>query len=277
MSTSGSVTSTHILPRLAHWVLTILVILSVTGCGGGEGSSETTPTNPEPTQPSINNSMSIAPARIELSLLQNYAILTATGIENVPPSRVIGNVGTFASTSTDSLLGLSCLEIHGVIHVSTSDGDDCRQSISLEAVQSDLVHLEQELAATGPAEEIQGDLGNRVLAPRAYRAGQGLEINAGDLILDAQGNADAVWIFHIMGNLRVADARRVILAGGAKAGNIYWRVGGTVQLGEFVVFQGNILANDSIRLMRGTHLEGRAWTSRGSVQLVSSTIQTPGM
>lgn len=214
-------------------------------------------------------------ARIELSPLQTYAILTVGGIDNEPPSRVIGNVGTLAST--DSLLALSCLEIKGVVHAFTSDGSKCRQSIALESVQYDLMRIEQELAATKPSEEIHTDIGNRVLAPGVYRAGQVLEINAGDLILDAQGNPEAVWIFHIAGDLRVADSRRVILAGGAKAGNIYWRVGGLAEIGEYAVIHGTILANDSIRLMRGAYLEGRAWTRRGSVQLVSSTVHAPGI
>lgn len=151
--------------RTAKQALTIFLMVSVTGCGGGESTSETTPTNPEPTQPSIT-----------------------------------------------------------------------------QAVQADLARVDQESTATGLApQEIRGDLGNSTLLPGTYRAGQSLEISAGDLILDAQDNVNAVWVFQIAGDLRVADGRQVILIGGAQAGNIYWLVGGSAQVGEYSVLPGYIL------------------------------------
>ena len=151
--------------RTAKQALAIFLMVSVTACGGGEGTSETTPTNPEPTQPSIT-----------------------------------------------------------------------------QAVQADLARIDQEPAAPGMApEEIRGDLGNRTLLPGTYRAGQSLEISVGDLILDAQGNVNAVWVFQIAGDLRIADGRQVILIRGAQAGNIYWLVGGSAQVGEYSVLHGNIL------------------------------------
>lgn len=182
------------IPRLAKPALALILIISVSACGSGEASSETTPTNPEPTQPSFH---------------------------------------------------------------------------------ADLGRLDQDLAAPSNAsQEIHGDLGNRTLLPGRYRAGQTLEISAGDLILDAQGNTDAVWVIQVMGELRVASARRVILSGGAQAGNVYWRVD-TAQLGEYSQLSGNIVAQNSIHMLTGAYLEGRAWSLQGTVHLASSTIRTP--
>lgn len=100
---------------------------------------------------------------------------------------------------------------------------------------------QSELPMPPASQELRGDLGNSTLLPGTYNAGQTLEIRAGDLILDAQGNVNAVWIFRIAGDLRVADGRRVILSGGAQAGNIYWWLTGTAQVGEYSVFHGDIL------------------------------------
>ena len=164
---SGSIVSAAraYMPRIAKRALTILLVVTVAGCGGGESTSETTPTNPEPTQPS-----------------------------------------------------------------------------TVHAVQADLARMDQELPVTGmTSQEIRGDLGNSVLLPGTYNTEQSLEISTGDLILDAQGNVNAVWVFQIAGDLRVADGRRVILSAGAQAGNVYWLVGGSAQVGHYSIFYGNIL------------------------------------
>lgn len=261
---------THLPIPLIQWALAILIV-SATGCGGGS-ASETTPTNPEPTQPSLN-ATSTTQAQIDLGTLHAYAILAGADIDNVPPSRVIGNVAL--PSVMEPTIDLSCSEVEGAIHVA-GNFHDCRKSIDMLAVQSDLSRIDQELTAKGvTAQEISGELGNKTLFPGTYRAQQTLEISAGDLILDAQGDANAVWVFLVAGDLQVTSGRRVFLSGGAQAGNIYWRVASTARLGEYSVLHGNILANDSIHLMMGAYLEGRAWTRQGSVQLVSSTIHRP--
>lgn len=260
---------THIpISHFTKWALAILIV-SATGCGGGS-ASETTPTNPEPTQPSLN-ATSTKHAQIDLGTLRAYAILAGADIDNVPPSRVIGNVAL--PSAMEPTIDLSCTEVEGA----AVSSPDCRKTIDILAVQSDLSRIDQELAAKGrTAQEIRGDLGNKTLLPGTYKAKQTLEISAGDLILEAQGDANAVWVFLIAGDLQVASGRRLFLSGGAQAGNIYWRVRNNVHLGEYSVLHGNILANDSIRLMMGAYLEGRAWTTQGPVQLISSTIHRPG-
>ena len=111
---------------------------------------------------------------------------------------------------------------------------------SLSAISTTPAQIDQPLLGKN-YQEIRGDLGDSTLLPGTYSAAQTLEISAGDLILDAQGNVNAVWIFLIAGDLHVADGRRVILSGGAQAANVYWWVGGSAQLGEYSVFYGNIL------------------------------------
>ena len=78
----------------------------------------------------------------------------------------------------------------------------------------------------------------QTLVPGLYKSTSSLEISSGDLTLDAQGDANAVFIFQMASTLTTTVGRKVILAGGAKAANIYWQVGSSATLGTNSVFKG---------------------------------------
>jgi hypothetical protein len=123
-----------------------------------------------------------------------------------------------------------------------------------------------------------GELGGLTLAPGLYKAPAGsFAITSVDLTLDAQGDPNAVWIFQMPSStLTVGNGRQVILAGGAKASNIFWQVGSSATLGTTVKFKGNILASQSITFQTGATLDGRALTQIAAVTLDSNTITKPG-
>jgi len=120
-----------------------------------------------------------------------------------------------------------------------------------------------------------GNIGGQTLAPGLYKSASSLAISSGDLTLDAQGNANAVWIFQIASTLTVTSGRQVILAGGAQAKNIFWQVGTSATLGTTSILKGNILADQSITLNTGATLDGRALTRIAAVTLDGSTVTKP--
>ena len=122
---------------------------------------------------------------------------------------------------------------------------------------------------------MSGNLGGQTLAPGLYKSTSSLAISSGDLTLDAQGDANAVFIFQMASTLTTTVGRQIILSGGAKAGNVYWQVGTSATLGTTSVFKGNILADQSITLTTGATLNGRALTRIGAVALDSNAITTP--
>jgi hypothetical protein len=65
---------------------------------------------------------------------------------------------------------------------------------------------------------------------------------------------------------------RVVLIGGAKAGNVFWQVGSSATLGTNSVFKGNILALTSITITTGVNLQGRALARNGAVTLDADVI-----
>jgi hypothetical protein len=102
-------------------------------------------------------------------------------------------------------------------------------------------------------------------------------ITTGDLILDAQGDPTAVWIFQMPSStLTVGNGHKVLLATpDAKASNIYWQVGSSATLGTTSVVEGNILAQASITLQTGATLNGRALARTAAVTLDTNNVTKP--
>jgi hypothetical protein len=122
---------------------------------------------------------------------------------------------------------------------------------------------------------IAGNLGGQTLAPGLYKSTSSLEISSGDLTLDAQGDANAVFIFQMASTLTTTVGRQVILSGGAKAANVFWQVGSSATLGTGSVFKGIILASASITVTTGAAVEGRLLAQTGAVTLDSNIIAIP--
>lgn len=122
---------------------------------------------------------------------------------------------------------------------------------------------------------VSGNLGGRTLPPGLYKSTSSLEISSGDLTLDAQGDANAVFIFQIASTLATSSDRKVFLTGNARAANIFWQVGTSATLGTTSVFKGTIMADQSITLMTGAVLEGRALARIAAVTLDASRVTAP--
>jgi len=122
---------------------------------------------------------------------------------------------------------------------------------------------------------VAGNLGGLTLPPGLYKSTSSLSISSGDLTLDAQGNADAVFIFQMASTLTTTSGRAVILTGGAKASNVFWQVGSSATLGTTSAFKGTIMADQSITLNTGATLEGRALARIAAVALAGNTVTVP--
>src|SRR5207249_106767 len=119
---------------------------------------------------------------------------------------------------------------------------------------------------------VAGNLGGQTLTPGLYKSTSSLEISSGDLTLDAQGDANAVFIFQMGSTLTTTVGRQVILSGGARAANVFWQVGSSATLGTGSVFKGNILALASITVTTGAAVEGRLLARTAAVTLNSNVI-----
>ena len=133
------------------------------------------------------------------------------------------------------------------------------------------------------------NLGSLTLAPGVYTAPSGsFLIEGGNLTLDAQGNANAVWVFQMATTLTVggpgaAAPQSIILAGGAQAKNIFWQVGSfaTINAGGGGTMVGTIISQAGASFSTAGNtavvtLNGRALSLGASVTLVDTVINVPG-
>jgi len=72
----------------------------------------------------------------------------------------------------------------------------------------------------------------------------------------------------------MSAAKKIILAGGAQAKNIYWVVAVNVTLGTTAHFEGNILGQTSINLQTGASINGRTLANT-AVTLQMNTVVKP--
>jgi hypothetical protein len=118
------------------------------------------------------------------------------------------------------------------------------------------------------------DLGGSTLTPGVYNDPSSFGIT-GTLTLDAQNNADAVFIFQAGSTLITADYSSVILINGAQWSNVFWQVGSSATLGNNSVFEGNILAYASITVNDNVTLHGRLLAETGVVTIGASDMALP--
>ena len=131
-----------------------------------------------------------------------------------------------------------------------------------------------------------GQLGGLVLPPGIYKAAGGsFLITGSDLTLDAQGNANALWVFQMASTLTVGAAgapRSVILINGAQAKNVFWQVGSaaTINAAGGGTMVGTIIASAGVTFSTAgnaaiTTLNGRALALNASVTMVNTVINVP--
>jgi len=214
---------------------------------------------------------------IELGYAETFAILSQSGITDVYPSNVTGDVGT--SPITGAALLLSCGEVSGNVYTVNAAGPlPCTTTDApfLTAAVGDMGFAYTNAAgrvSPDVTELAAGTIGGLTLEPGLYKWSSTVLIDQ-NLKLDAQGNPDAVWIFQIAGTLTQASYKKVVLEGGAQAKNVFWQVAGAVTIGTYAHFEGIVLAKTMIAVNTGASVNGRL-LAQTAVTLQMNTITQP--
>jgi len=136
---------------------------------------------------------------------------------------------------------------------------------------------------------LAAELGGTTIYPGVYKNASSVAITIGDLTLDAQGDPNAYWVFQIGSSLTVGDpvgpqTRSVILSGGAKAGNIFWAVGGNpgavinyggggTMVGTIISMPGITVSSPGVAAV--TTINGRVIALNASTTIVNTVINVP--
>ncbi|MFA5864873.1 MAG: ice-binding family protein, partial [Phycisphaerae bacterium] len=186
-------------------------------------------------------------------------------------NQINGDVGLHPGSAQ----GIPPSEINGTIHINDQAIIDAQAA--LLAAYNDAVSR-----STSPI-SLPGQIGGLTLAPGLYvnSTSSGISGTGANAILtlDAQGDANAVFIFKMGSTLVTDPATSVVLSGGAQAKNVYWQVGSSATLGTTSIFKGNILAAVTITVNSGAAVEGRLFAGSGggggAVTVQSSIVTVP--
>lgn len=231
--------------------------------------------------------------------------MTNTGILTV----VNGDIGTTAASTSvtgfhdagpgctyTEVVGANIGTVNGLINTAPppptvgcpTEGTAVTAAAAAQASADALTAYNALVAMPAGPDPGAGNLANLVLAPGDYTAAAGtFMIQGGNLTLDAQGNANAVWVFQMATTLTVggpgaAFPQSVVLVNGAQAKNVYWQVGssatinaagGGTMVGTIITQAGAALStvgNTSVAT-----LDGRVLSLGASVTLVDTVINVP--
>jgi len=205
---------------------------------------------------------SAAQPTVGLGTAASFAVLAGSTVTNTGPSIISGNLGLDPGTAVTGFPPGKVIK--GTQHVA--------DAVALQA-QADLKTAYNDAAGRTPA-TTESTLGGKTLAPGVYKATSTLSLT-GKVVLNAHGNANAVFIFQVGSSLLTASSSTVSLAGGAQACNVFWQVGISATLDTNTTFVGTIMALTSAALDTGATVAGRVLARNAEVSLDDNLITVP--
>jgi hypothetical protein len=203
-----------------------------------------------------------AEAPVDLGAGADYSVLASSTVTSIGSTTLDGSLGLSPGTSiTGFVPGMA----DGATHAA-----DVQGALAKADVQRAYLDAESRSQVT----PVAADLGGQTLTPGVYGSASSLGLT-GTLVLDAQGDPEAVFVFKAGSTLTTASASRVELVGGASAAHVFWQVGSSATLGTGSSFTGTILALASITVTTGTQITGRALALNGAVTLDHVTVAAP--
>ncbi len=199
-----------------------------------------------------------APATVGLGTAAPFSVLAGSTVTNTGPTTMFGGLGLSPGSSVTG-----APVVLGQTHV-----DD---ATAIQA-KSDLTTAYND-AAGRPTEGSAGtDLTGQTFTAGVRTASSSLLLSSGSVILNAQGNPNAVFIFQIGSTLTTGSNTTVQLINGAQACNVFWQVGSSATLGTGTRFVGTIMAAETITANTAATIQGRLLAKTAAVNLDTNTI-----
>jgi ice-binding like protein len=197
---------------------------------------------------------------VNLGSADAFAVLAASTVTNTGATTINGDLGLWPGTS---VTGFPPGDMNGTMYAAEAAAQHAQASLAIA--------YNDAAGRTAGRIGVAGDLGGQTFRPGLYASTSTIMIT-GDLMLDANGNPNAVWIFQVGSALTVATGGRVVLIGGARASNVFWQVGSSATLGTYSALKGTIMAYASITIATGATLDGRALAKNAAVTLDTNTV-----
>jgi len=254
------------------WSAAILLSFLVAGCGGGNDNSTQVVWSPGATGAGTGaGGNGRGPAPVNLGAAGSFRILAQSAITDVSPSAITGDVGL--SPATGAGIGLTCVEVTGVIHDVDSTGPAPCTTMNASTLTTAIndkgtAYTDAKGRAPDFTELGTGNIGGLTLGPATYKWSTGVQIPS---TLTLTGGPNDVWIFQIAQGLSISSGVEIVLAGGALPENIYWATFAAGDLGTTSKFKGTILSQTSIAMKTGATINGRLYAGT-AVTLQQNTV-----
>ena len=217
---------------------------------------------------------------MDLGTAGNFAVLTKTGVTTTGTTLVISHMGTSPIAQT-SLTGfaLTLIGDHSTSSMVTGNVYAADHAVPTPAMMTTAIY-DMEAAYTdavgraGPGSVtvglgLAGDMSGLTLESGIYKWSTTVKF---DTTLTFSGTSTDVWIMQIAGTFTVGSGATVILAGDAKAENIYWAIAGVVAFGDGSHGEGIFLANSMILFNKGSSIYGAAF-AENAVTMIPTNIE----
>jgi hypothetical protein len=192
---------------------------------------------------------------------KSFAILANTTVTNTGATLVKGDIGVSTGTAVTGVPP-------GILSEGTIHSNDALAMSAQADANAAYLALQGEGCGTNLSGLILGTSPGAVtLGPGVYCFAAGAQLT-GALTLSGAG----VYVFQLGTTLTTAADSSVVLANGATAENVFWKVGSSATLGANTSFTGSIFALTSDTVTAGSSVAGRVFALNGAVTLYTNTI-----
>jgi type VI secretion system secreted protein VgrG len=197
-----------------------------------------------------------------LGKAQGFAVLGSSTVTSTGATALTGNLGVSPGTAITGFP--PGIVTDGAMYA----GDAVANEAHNDAVVAYNTLVFQTCDFTyAPVQEI----GGLTLTPGVHCFPSSVQVT-GALTLDAQGDANAVFIFKIGSTLTTASNSGIVMINGGQDSLVFWAVGSSATLGTDTVFKGNILAVASITLTTSAKVSGSALALNGAVTMDTNNV-----
>jgi hypothetical protein len=211
---------------------------------------------------------------IDYGAASTFSVLAGTGISSTGGTSIGGNVGVSPAAGT-SITGLTPSQVGGTIYAVDASGPAGVAGNNPGLVgnaMSAFGAANTAAAGQSPTPPNLGlQLGTQTLLPGVYTFDPGTVLLDGILTLNANGEANPIWIFQAKSDIITGSSSSIVFINGGVACDVLWVVPTQATLGTDSAFVGTIMAGTSIVMNHGATLDGRAWAD-AAVTLDDNTI-----
>lgn len=247
----------YLLTLFALIAISVVGFLSLPAFNSGSTVSAQTRVKVQRATPEM---LSIA---LDFRTATDYAVFAEKGITDAGNSKIMGDVGVSAPGAEVKLERAS-------VQSNTNNARDARSVDTLQA-QKDLAASFNAIKQLPCVDVTDAELGGRKFTPGVYCLSSARL--AGQVILDAESEPNAIFLFRIAGSLNTEINSSVELINKAQAPNVFFVAGDSINVGEGNNFKGSLLAENSITVNNGASISGKVLSVKGDVSLSNNSVQ----